>query len=59
MQNKKLNENKNKRVNFNVDPQKWERFKKVSKLKNSDANKELRKFIDKFLSENSQLALEV
>lgn len=52
-------QNKNKRVNFNVDPQKWERFKKVSKLKNSDANKELRKFIDKFLSENSQLALEV
>ena len=48
-----------KRVNFNVDPEKWERFKKVAKLKNSDANKELRKFIDKYLSENGQLALEV
>ena len=44
-----------KKVGFNIDVDKWERFKKVAKFNNSDTNKELRKFIDKYLSENTQV----
>jgi hypothetical protein len=42
---------------FNVDKEKWERFKKVARINNSDPSKELRKFIDDYLSKNSQLML--
>ena len=45
---------KMKKVNFNVHPSKWENFKKIAKGNHSDANKELRKFIDKYLKENAQ-----
>jgi hypothetical protein len=48
-----------KRVNFNVEPSKWEDFKKIAKLNQSDSNKELRKFIDKYLEENRQLQIKV
>ena len=46
---------KMKKVNFNVDPVKWERFKKVAKENYSDTNKELRKFIDRYLYENAHI----
>ncbi len=48
-----------KKVNFNVEPSKWQKFKVIAKINNSDANKELRKFIDAYLSENAQLALKI
>ena len=46
-------------VNIRVDEEKWERFKQVAKLNESDASKEIRKFINRYLSENSQLALKI
>lgn len=33
---------------FNVYPDAWEEFRKLSKRENSDTNKELRKFIDQY-----------
>jgi len=39
---KKMNELRT----FQVDPEKWDKFKKKCKKMNSDASKELRKFID-------------
>ena len=36
-----------KKVGFNVEVDKWERFKKLAKANQSDTNKELRKFIDR------------
>jgi len=48
-----------KRVNINVRANEWERFKKIAKYKESDASKEIRKFIQKYLSENSQLFLKI
>lgn len=48
-----------KRVNFNVEPSKWEDFKKIAKLNQSDSNKELRKYIDKYLTENRQLVIKI
>jgi len=46
-------------VHVRVDEQKWERFKKIAKLNESDASKEVRKAINKYLSENAQLELKV
>jgi antitoxin component of RelBE/YafQ-DinJ toxin-antitoxin module len=46
-------------VNIRVDEDKWERFKKIAKANESDASKEVRKFINKYLSENAQLHLEI
>lgn len=37
----------------------WEKFKKISRYKDSDASKEIRKFIKRYLAENSQLFLEM
>ena len=48
-----------KKVNLNVNAEKWERFKKIAKINNSTASQEIRKFIDRYLSENSQLDLKV
>ena len=48
-----------KRVNFNVEPTKWEDFKAIAKLNQSDSNKELRKFIDSYLADNRQLTMKV
>jgi hypothetical protein len=44
-----------KKVGFYCEPDKWESFKKLTKAKNSDANKTLRILIDEYLSKNSQL----
>ena len=46
-----------KTKNIRVDEQKWERFKRIAKLNESDASKEIRKFINKYLAENAQLLL--
>jgi len=37
----------------------WEKFKKIAKYKDSDASKEIRKFIKRYLAENSQLFLHI
>jgi len=52
-------EKKIAKANFNIDSEKWDRFKKIAKLKDSTAAQEIRKSIDKYLSENSQLELKV
>ena len=48
-----------KKVGFNVEPSKWQDFKKIAKLNQSDTNKEIRKFIDRYLSENKQLVMKI
>ena len=48
-----------KKVGFNVEPSKWEDFKAIAKLNQSDSNKELRKFIDQYLADNRQLTIKV
>ena len=48
-----------KKATILVESEKWERFKKIAKKKQSDASKEIRKFIDKYLAENSRLFLEM
>ena len=48
-----------KRVNYNVEPTKWEDFKVIAKLNQSDSNKELRKFIDSYLADNRQLTIKI
>jgi len=48
-----------KLVTLRIDEDIWERFKKIARLKDSDANKELRKLIKQYLAENSQLFLEM
>jgi len=48
-----------KRVNIYIEPDVWERFRKVAKFKDSDASKEIRKMIKQYLSENAQLFLEI
>jgi len=46
-------------VNVRVDDQKWQRFKEIAKLNESDASKEIRKFINKYLAENAQLSIKI
>ena len=46
-----------KTVNIRVEEAHWERFKKVAKARDSDASKEVRKFIKRYLAENAQLGL--
>ena len=46
-------------VNIRIDDVKWERFKKIAKLNESDASKEVRKFVNKYLSDNAQLDLKL
>ncbi len=48
-----------KRVNLHLEAELWERFKKLARANESDASKEIRKFIDRYLSENSQLFLQI
>ena len=45
------------RATIQVDRKKWERFRKIAKTRHSDASKEIRKFIDRYLAENAQLEL--
>lgn len=42
-----------------VEEELWNKFKKIAKYKDSDASKEIRKFIKRYLAENSQLFLEM
>ena len=42
-------------VNIKVDKSKWNIFKKVAKAQNSDASKEIRKFIDRYIKDNKDL----
>jgi len=42
-----------------VEKELWDKFKKVAKCKDSDASKEIRRFIKQYLAENSQLFLEL
>lgn len=38
-----------KRVSLLVDAELWDRFKKIAKKENSDASKEIRKFIRNYI----------
>ena len=42
-------------ANFKIEKKKWETFKKITKAKESDAAKELRKFVSKYVEENQDL----
>ena len=42
-------------ANIKVDRSKWNTFKKIAKINNSDASKEIRKFIDKYINDNKDL----
>jgi len=42
-------------ANIKVDKSKWNIFKKVAKAQNSDASKEIRKFIDRYIKDNKDL----
>ena len=44
-----------KTVNIRVDEKLWQRFKKTARAQESDASKEIRKFIKRYLSEHAQL----
>ena len=48
-----------KRVNIYIEPDKWERFKKIAKHRHSDASKEIRKIVDEYLAKYNQLFLEI
>ncbi len=48
---------KEKIVTLRVESDLWERFKKVAKANDSDASKELRKFIKRYLAKNAQLEI--
>jgi len=48
-----------KRVNIYIEPDKWERFKKLAKYRHSDASKEIRKMVDEYLAKYNQLFLEI
>jgi len=48
-----------KKVSINVEKDKWEDFKKIAKLNQSDTNKEIRKFMDKYLADNAQLIMRI
>ncbi len=41
-------------ANIRVNKEKWERFKLATKANESDASKEIRKHVNKYLSENPQ-----
>jgi len=42
-----------------IDKDLWDKFKKIARYKDSDASKEIRKFIKQYLADNSQLFLEM
>ena len=48
----------NKKYTHELNEEYYERFKKVAKANDSTAVQEIRKFIKKYLSENSQLTFE-
>ena len=43
-------------ANIRVDEEKWKLFKQTAKKNESDASKELRKFINRYLAENAVLS---
>jgi len=47
------------KANFDIDSQLWDRFKKVSKINESSAAQELRKFIKRYVGENAQLDMKI
>jgi len=46
-----------KRVSILVDKVLWDRFKKIANKENSDASKEIRKFIHNYVKNKNQLFL--
>ncbi len=48
---------KEKIVTLRVDADLWDRFKRVAKMNDSDASKEMRKFIKRYLAKNAQLEI--
>ena len=46
-----------KRISVLVDTENWNRFKKIAKKENSDASKEIRKFIRNYIKNKNQLFL--
>ncbi len=46
-------------INLLLNEEMWEKFKKLCKANESDASKEMRKFIKRYVAEHSQLFLQL
>ena len=44
-----------KKATININKREYDTFKKLAKINNSDSSKEIRKFIQKYISEHNQL----
>ncbi len=44
-----------KKATININKREYDTFKKLAKINNSDSSKEIRKFIQKYISEYNQL----
>ncbi|MRJ01831.1 MAG: hypothetical protein C6I05_00100 [Epsilonproteobacteria bacterium] len=42
-----------------IEAELWEQFKKMARYKDSDASKEIRKFVKRYIAENSRLFVEI
>lgn len=47
--------NEMKKATININQRDYDTFKKLTKINNSDASKEIRKFIQKYIQEHNQL----
>lgn len=48
-----------KKTSLTLDADDYNIFKKVAKINNSDASKEIRKFIADYISQNQQLVMKI
>lgn len=48
-----------KKTSLTLDADDYELFKKVAKINNSDASKEIRKFIEDYISKNQQTVMKI
>jgi len=46
-----------KKTSLTLDEQNYELFKKICKVNNSDASKEIRKFIEEYIKQNQQTTI--
>jgi hypothetical protein len=48
-----------KKTSFTVDTEQYKLFKDVAKANNSDASKEIRKFMEDYIKNNKQLVMKI
>jgi hypothetical protein len=52
-------ERKMKKTSLTLDEDDYKLFKEICKINNSDASKELRKFIEDYISKNQQIVMKL